>query len=253
MKRLAIVAAVALILVGLADRSASARNVGSDRDPLKIQPIPPPAAEKQERDALEVIGDYFANRFWDFCDIFTLKFGLGNYRSIGFQARICRPLQVGAGIFEGNQVVIDRGTVGVMQQAEIEGGVSIFYPAFIARKVKWQTKEAAMRNLFFGDVGKEKERITKEDLKMYDDELQPWGVTTAQIQIPCFLKLEASIRWCEVFDFFFSWFGIPGVRIPDPFYYEQHPSGEYVPAPSVFWHGQEEYEKYPPRKQENSK
>jgi hypothetical protein len=250
MKRLAIVTAVVFVLVASAGRPASAQELNPDRDPLRINPIPEPSDKEkdEDRDPLEVIGSYFANRFWDFCDIFTLKVGLGNYRSIGFQARLCRPLQIGAGIFEGNQFVLDRGTMGVMKQAEIEGGISVFYPAFIARKVKWQTKEAAMKNLFFGDVGDRKGPLTKEDLKMYDDELTPWGVTTAQIQVPCFLKLEASIRWCEMFDFLVSWLGIPGVRVPDPYYYKQHPSGEYVPAPSVFWHGQEEYEKYPPKK-----
>jgi hypothetical protein len=243
MKRVLLIVIVASLLSsGIVARAAE--ESGPDR--RIIEPFPEKVAPK-EKDVFEVIGDYLGDRFRDLADIVTLKLGWGNYRSIGVQVRLCYPLQLGAGIFEGWVFAIDRGCIGTMKEARIEGGVSIFYPSYVARKVVWQTDEAKKRNLFFGDVGEEKE-LTFDDLKMYDDENQHPLTSTLQVQAPCLPRLELSVHWSEVFDFPLSLFNIDGFRVPAPFHMKDGPGGEgaeRIPAPSVFWHGQEEkYESY---------
>ena len=184
MKRLTAVVAIALLL--LTGFSASAQTTNPDRDRLKIEPIQPKVpvegeegVEDEDVDPLTAIGGYFGNRFRDLADILTLKLGWGNYRSIGFQLRLTTLAQIGLGNFEGWVFAIDRGCVGVMKEAELEGGVSFLYPSVIARKVKWQTEEAKKKNIFFGDVGEEKKELTEEDLLYYDDEnAHPLGFRT---------------------------------------------------------------------------
>jgi hypothetical protein len=253
MKRLTAVFAIALLL--LAGVSASAQTASSDRDRLKIEPIMPKAApvegeeelEDEDVDPITAIGGYFGNRFRDFADIFTIKLGWGNYRSIGAQLRLTTLLQVGLGNFEGWVFAIDRGCVGVMKEAELEGGISFLYPSVIARKVKWQTEEAKKKNIFFGDVGEEKKELTREDLLYYDDENAHPLTATAQIQLPCLPKIELTINIGEIPDFIISLIPIDGFRVPAAFhkqYRTDKEEGERIPAPSIFWHGQEKYEKY---------
>ena len=132
----------------------------------------------------------------------------------------------------------------VMKEAEVEAGFSIFYPSWIGRKVIWQSEEAKKKNLFFGDVG-DKGELKFEELKMYDDENQGWFSSTLQVQAPYLPKIEITVNWGEIPDFLLSLFGIDGFRVPPPFHKHDGPDGERIPAPSIFWHGQEEkYEKY---------
>ena len=242
MKRIAVLSVVLLFLVS-SHASWAAENPAPE-DQLTINPITPVAPD-EEVDPLEAIGGYLWNRVQDFGDIFTIKLGWGTDKSLGFQARLIRPIQIGAGIFEGYQVALDRGMVGVMKEAEIEGGISILYPSYIARKVIWQSEAAKQANAFFGDVGPNAE-ITPESMKMYDDENQGWFVTTAQVELPYLPKVELSLNWGELFDFPLSFLGIHGFRVPPPFYKHPGPGDnpEMIPAPSIFWHGQEQYEKF---------
>jgi len=245
MKRFAVVSAV-VVCVLCSQVVFAAEGSGPD-DRLTVNPIPDkPVVAEEEIEPLEAIGGYLWARVRDFGDIFTFKFGWGTYRSIGVQARIIYPIQIGAGIFEGWVFAIDRGCVATMKEVEVEGGISIFYPSYIARKVIWQTDDAERRNVFFGDVGDKKE-LTLEDLKMYDDENQHALTSTAQVQLPCLPRIELSVHWGELFDFPLSFFQISGLRVPAPFHKQDGPdgeNGERIPAPSIFWHGQEKYESY---------
>ncbi len=249
MKRLALTSAVVFLLLcsGIA-LAAEKKAPGDDR--LKVNPIPAPGDQNQEdRELIDILSDYIGNRFSDLADIVTLKFGWGTQRSIGFQLRLIYPLQIGAGIFEGWTLAIDRGCVGTMKEVEVEGGLSIFYPTYIARKVQWQNEEAKRRGVFIGDVG-EKAEVTVSDLKMYDDGNQGWLTSTVQAQLPCLPKFEITFNWGEIPDFFLSFLPIDGLRVPPPFYKQDGPVAgenekpERIPAPSIFWHGQEKYEKY---------
>lgn len=216
-------------------------------DRLNINPIPETeyrSDEEADREVPEIIGGYFHNRWRDLWDIFTFKFGWGTEKSLGFQARAISLVQVGAGIFEGGQLVFDRGCVGTMHEYEMEGGISIFYPSYIVRQVTWQTKDAERRNVFFNNVGRDG-AVTPESLKYYNDENNEWFMSTAQVQLPYLPKIEISVHWGELFDFPISFFGIPGFRVPAPFYKHPDATGEeMIPAPSIFWHGQERFEKY---------
>jgi len=246
MKRIVLLCVVACLLVS-SSAVMAAENTGPD-DRLEIQPIPPPAVEEEETDPLEAIAGYVGNRFRDFADILTLKLGWGTHRSLGFQLRLLAPFQIGAGIFEGWVLAIDRGCIGTMKEVEVEAGISVFYPTLIARKIIWQTEEAKRRNVFFGDVGDKKE-LTIDDLKAYDDGNQNWFTSTAQVQLPCLPKIEITINWGEIPDFILSFIPISGLRVPPPFFKHDGPGGEdatpeRIPAPSIFWHGQEKYEKY---------
>ena len=203
-----------------------------------INPITRPP-DDEDRGPVSAIGGYLWNRFRDLADVVTLKFGWGTDKSIGFQLRACRPLQIGAGIFEGYVFAIDRGCVGVMKEAEIEGGISIWYPTFVARRIVWQSKEAERRNVFFGQVAKEG-ALSVDALKPYYDGNQGWLTSTLQAQLPYLPKIEVTVHWGEIPDFFLSFFGISGFRVPPPFHKQDGPDGERIPAPSIFWHGQEE-------------
>jgi hypothetical protein len=241
MKRIAVLCAVVLLLL-LCLEAPAAEATGPDRDRLDVNPLPqPPEEVKPEKDLLDVVGGYVWHRFRDLTDVFTLKLGWGNYRSIGAQARLVGPVQVGAAYFEGWTFAVDRGCVGVMKEVEGEIGVSIFYPTFIARKVRWQTEDAKRRNVFFGDVG-DKNELAVEDIKLYDDANQHPLTSTAQVQLPCLPKIELTLNWGELPDFLLSLFAVDGMRVPAKFHKENGPDGEggeRIPAPSIFWHGQE--------------
>jgi len=244
MKRIA-AAGVVFLLLAMSYGAVAAESPGpGDRltvNPIIVQPPPPPEAPGP----LEAIGGYVWARVRDVGDILTLKLGWGTDKSIGFQARAIGPVQIGAGIFEGYLLAIDRGCVGIMKEGEVEFGVSVFYPSWIVRQVTWQTADAKRRNVFFNDVGKDG-KLTPDAMKMYDDENQGWFVSTAQVQLPYLPKIELSIHWGEVFDLPLSFLAIPGLRVPPPFYKHPGPGGEnpeMIPAPSIFWHGQEQFEK----------
>lgn len=245
MRRIALFAALLLIVSATALAEESPAPFGTE-DRLLINPIvpTPPAPAEEDREVIGVIGDYLWARVRDFADIFTVKLGWGTDRSIGFQVRVVRPLQVGLGVFEGYQFVMDRGCVGVMKEAEIEGGISIFYPSYIVRQVSSQTDDAKRRNVFFNDVGETGE-LTDEAMKYYDDENNGWFTSSVQAQLPYLPKVELGVNWGELIDFPLSFFQIPGLRVPPPFYKRPGPDGgEMIPAPSIFWHGQERFEKY---------
>ena len=246
MKRFALVCVVLICIAG------SHVVIAADGDPasgdrLKVNPFPTqPVEPEKETDPLEAIGDYMWARVRDLGDIFTLKLGWGNYRSIGFQARATSLVQVGAGNFEGWVFAIDRGCVGTMKEAELELGLSVFYLGWISRQVVWQTEDAKKRSVFFGDVGEKKE-ITLEEMKMYDDENQHPLAVGAQVQAPCLPKIELFVNLGEIPDFVLGFFHIDGFRVPQPFHMQDGPDGEKgerIPAPSIFWHGQEKYESY---------
>jgi len=247
MRRFAVMCAVVLLLASpaaLAASSSGPGGSGSAVDPFRPEPPPPKSAG-------EHVTAYVGNRVRDLLDIFTLKLGWGTDKSIGVQLRVCRLVQVGAGIFEGYVFAIDRGCLGTMKEAEIEGGISLFYVGNIARKVIWQTKEAKQRNIFFGDVG-DKGALTPADLKTYDDENQGWFTSTAQAQLPYLPKIELTIHWGEVFDFPLSIFGL--FRVPPKFSKIEGPGGEMIPNPSsIFWHGKEDLDKLVEGEEEGQK
>jgi len=244
MKRVAVLCIIAWLLGTVAVPTViAAESPGREERGVDINPIPEPEPEDDEHVG-DVIGGYLWNRFRDLADILTIKLGWGTDKSLGFQLRLIRPLQIGMGRFEGYQLAIDRGCVGVMKEAEIEGGISFFYMGFLARKIIWQSDEAKKRNVFFGDVG-EKGEITLDAMKMYDDENQGWLTSTVQAQLPYLPKVELTVNWGEIPDFALSLFGISGLRVPPPFHKQDGPDGERIPAPSIFWHGQEKkYETY---------
>jgi len=245
MKRLAVLCVVVSLLLS-AHVALGAEATAPTTERMTLNPIPPPVVPEEEKDPLEAIGDYIWNRFRDFADIFTLKLGWGTDKALGFQFRAIGPLQVGAGIFEGYVFAIDRGCIGVYKEAEVEFGISVLYPSWIARKVVWQTPEAKRRNIFFGNAEGEVELDFKK-MQFFDDENQGWFVTTIQFQLPYLPKFELSLNWGELPDFLLSFAGIDGFRVP-PAYHLRFPNdgdaGERVPAPSILWHGQEKYESY---------
>ena len=246
MRRFAIVCGVVFLVLSAGRVTGAEAPAQPGKDQLKINPFPPIVKADEEAPAREPIISYVGDRLRDLADVVTFKFGWGTARSLGFQVRLCYPIQVGAGVFEGWVFAVDRGCVGTMKEAEIEGGISIFYPAYIARKVIWQTEDAKRRNVFFGDVG-DKKALLPEDLKMYDDENQNPLTSTVQLQLPCLPKIELSINWAELFDFPLSIFNLDKFRVPPPFQKQAGPDGEEgerIPAPSIFWHGQEKYENY---------
>ena len=242
MKRFAVVCA--LVLCVIVFQMAPAAEAAAAEDRLDLNPITVEVPERDEEiDPLAAIGGYIWARVRDLGDIVTLKLGWGTHRSIGVQARATKLVQIGAGSFEGWVVAIDRGCVGVMKEAEIEAGVSIFYISYVGRKVTWQTKDAERRNVFYGDVG-EKGELTFEDLNLYDDENAHPGSVGAQVQLPFLPKIEAFVNLGEVPDFVLGFFHIGGFRVPPAFHKQDGPEGERVPAPSIFWHGQERFENY---------
>jgi len=243
MKRVAIFVLIALVMI---PASLAQDAVPKPNDRLMIDPISPPpqVKQKEEREVIEVIGDYLWARVRDFSNIFTIKLGWGTDRAIGFQVRAIRPLQVGLGSFEGYQFAMDRGCVGVMKEASLEGGISIFYPSYIVRQVNSQTDDAKRRNVFFNDVGETGE-LSGDAMKYYDDNNQGWFTSTVKFMLPYLPKVEVSVHWGEAIDFPLSFFQIPGLRVPPPFYKRPDADGEeMIPAPSIFWHGQERFEKY---------
>ncbi len=250
MKRAAILGAVVLFLVicSFAEAAEEPKPAG---DKLAVNPFrrvekPKPAGP------LDRLASYIGNRFRDLADIVTLKLGFGTDKSLGFQLRLCRPLQIGAGVFEGWVLAFDRGCVGTMKEAEVEAGFSIFYPSWIARKVYWQNGEAKRRNAFFGDVGEKGDLSFKELItphRLYDDENQAWFNSTFQVQGPYLPKFELTIHWGEIPDFFLGILSIDRFRVPPPFHKKDGPKdaegkSERIPAPSIHWHGQEEFESY---------
>jgi len=243
MRRIAVVCAVA-VLLGWTAWASGAEDTSAGDDRLNVNPFPPPSQEEAEHGAGTVLGEYVGNRFRDLADIVTLRLGWGTDMSLGFQLRLIRPLQIGLGTFSGYIFAVDHGCVGVMKQAEFEGGLSIFYVGYLARKVRWQTKEAERRNIFFNNVG-EKGELTMDQLVMYDDKNQGWLTSTVMVELPYLPKVELTLNWGEVPDFLLSVFGVSGFRVPPPFHKIDGPNGERIPAPSsIFWHGQETYESY---------
>jgi len=246
MKRFALVCAILICVVSSSVVLAAEEGPKPD-DRLKVNPMPvQPVRPKKEIDPLEAIGGYVWARVRDLGDIVTLKLGWGTYRSIGVQARATSLVQAGAGVFEGWVVAIDRGCVGTMKEAEIEAGLSIFYPSYIGRKVIWQTEDAKRRNVFFGNLDDTQE-LKLENMKMYDDENQHPLTVGAQVQAPCLPKIELFVNLGEIPDFVLGFFHIGGFRVPQPFHKQDGPdgeAGERIPAPSIFWHGQEKYENY---------
>ncbi len=244
MKRFAVVCALVLCVLGsgMTFAAESADPDGRlDVNPIPTDPVEP--IEDTEFDPITAIGGYIWARVRDVGDIVTLKLGWGTHRSIGVQVRATRLVQVGAGCFEGWVVAMDRGCVGVMKEAEIEAGLSLWYVSYIARDVIWETEDAKRRNVFFGDVGDEKE-LTPDDLNLYDDENAHPLTLGVQAQLPCLPKIEAGVNLGEIPDLLLGFFHISGFRVPPPFHMQDGPNGERIPAPSIFWHGQEKYEKY---------
>ncbi len=246
MKRFALVCVVLICIVS-PQMAFAADGDSTEGHRLRINPLPTkPVQPEEETDPLEAIGNYVWARVRDVGDIVTLKLGWGNHRSIGFQAKATSLVQVGAGNFEGWVFAVDRGCVGTMKEAEMELGISVFYLGWIARQVVWETEDAERRNVFFGDIGEKKE-ITLEEMRMYDDENSHPLQVGAQVQLPVLPKVELFVNLGEIPDFVLGIFNIGGFRVPQPFYMQDGPDGEKgerIPAPSIFWHGQEEYESY---------
>lgn len=208
----------------------------------------PPAAGGEEEAAAKAeapspVLAYLANRGKDFLDIFNVKLALSDGASLLAHARVTRLAQLGFGRFSGTKVGFEGPSAGIYGEGRVEYGASVFYWAWIGRKTSEAgiTEEAARRNTFFGRVDDIK---ADEQYREFYDAHRPWYTVGAAGALPFLPGFEVGLDPAEAVDFALSIFGIPGVRVPPPFYkVDMH--GEQVPAVgSIRWHGQEEFEQY---------
>ncbi len=186
---------------------------------------------------------YLGNRLKDFSDIFSVKLALADGSSLLGHVRLTRLAQIGAGRFSGTKIGFDGPCAGTYGEGRVEYGVSVFYWAWIGRK--WSeagvTEQAAKRNQFFGKVDDIK---ADEQYREFYDGHRPWYTIGASAALPFLPGFEVEANPAEAVDFVLSIFGIPGLRVPPPFY-KVDVGGERVPAVGcIRWHGQEEFEQY---------
>ena len=189
------------------------------------------------------VAKYFANRGKDFLDIFNMKMTLGDAGSFLFHARATRLAQIGFGRFSGTKVGFDGPAAGIYGEGRVEYGISIFYWAEIGRKTNPEaiTEDARKRNWFFSHVDDIKKA---ENYKEFYDANRPWHTVGAAVSLPFVPGIEVEINPAEAVDFLLSWFNVPGLRVPPPFYKVDN-LGERVPAQGCMrWHGQESFEQY---------
>ena len=201
-----------------------------------------PAAGEAKKKPNPILA-YFGNRLKDFSDIFSVKLALADGSSLLGHVRVTRLAQIGAGRFSGTKIGFDGPSAGIYGEGRVEYGVSVFYWAWIGRK--WSeagvTEEAAKRNQFFGKVDDIK---ADEQFREYYDGHEPWYTIGASAALPFLPGFEVKANPAEAVDFVLSIFGIPGLRVPPPFY-KVDVGGERVPAVGcIRWHGQEEFEQY---------
>lgn len=186
---------------------------------------------------------YLGNRLKDFSDIFSLKLALADGSSVLGHVRLTRLAQVGAGRFSGTKIGFDGPCAGIYGEGRVEYGVSVFYWSWIGRKSSEAgiTEQALKRNQFFGRVDDIKEDVQYREF--YDGH-RPWYTLGASAALPFLPGFEAEVNPAEAVDFVLSIFGVPGLRVPPPFY-KVDVAGERVPAVGcIRWHGQEEFEQY---------
>lgn len=211
-------------------------------------PEAPPTMLTEEEEAAAKKGpspaaQYFMNRLKDFADIFNLKLALGDGGSLLAHARVTRLAQIGGGRFSGTKIGFDGPCTGIFGEGRVEYGLSVFYWAWIGRKAaeKGISEDALKRNQFFGRVDDIKADATYREF--YDGN-RAWYTVGAALSLPFLPGFEAELNPAEAVDFVLSWFAIPGLRVPPPFY-KVDVKGERVPAPgAIRWHGQEEFEQY---------
>ena len=206
----------------------------------------PGAAADEEQAAAQqpsATTSYFQNRLKDFADIFSLKLALGDGGSLLGHVRLTRLLQIGGGRFSGTKVGFDGPCSGIYGEGRVEYGLSVFYWAWIGRKASEDglSEDAVKRNQFFGRIDDIKAAATYRE---FYDANRAWYTVGGALSLPFLPGFEAELNPAEAVDFLLSWFNVPGLRVPPPFY-KVDVTGERVPAPgSIRWHGQEEFEQY---------
>ena len=236
---------LAILLVGLVASlgavASGAAVAEKPAAPAVAQPEgeePQPAASKPGP-----LCQYLRNRGKDFLDIFNLKLALGDGSSFLFHIRATRLIQLGVGHFVGTKVGFEGPSAGTYGEGRNEGGISIFYWAWIGRKASSHsiTEDAEKTNRFFGRVEDIKNASTYHE---FWDANRPWHTVGVALSLPFLPGIEAEINPAEAVDFVLSFIPIRGIRVPPPFY-KIDAKGEKVPAPnSIRWHGQEEFEQY---------
>jgi hypothetical protein len=230
---------VAVTLVGLLGGWGARACAG------EVPPQGGPGAEQVAK--AEVKADpteqYLANRWKDFLDIFDVKLALGDCYSVLFHVRATRLAQIGAGRFAGTKIGFQGPCAGVYGEGRVEGGISVFYWAWIGRKASANSinAEAEKTNCFFGRVDNVE---AGKSYREFEDANRPWHTIGASFALPFLPGLDFYINPAEAIDFVLSLAGVPALRIPPPFNKIQV-NGEMVPNPnSIRWHGQEQFEKY---------
>ena len=235
MQRLSLAAALAVLALGVGT-GVYAQEAPAPANPAAEEAGPPPAKHNP-------VAQYFINRGKDFLDIFDLKLALSDDASLLAHVRATKFAQIGLGRFCGTKVGFQGASAGIYGEGRVEGGISIFYWAWIGRKTskKGITEDAERTNRFFGHVEDIKAAAT---YRQFYDANRPWHTLGFAFALPFLPGIEAEVNPAEAIDFVLSWISIRGVRVPPPFY-KVEVEGEKVPAPnSIRWHGQEEFEQY---------
>ena len=131
----------------------SMASYASDAPPKMAAPQAEAGATSKQAAAMPS-GNYFANRFDDFLDIFNLQLLLGDSRTIFVNVRATRFAQLGLGRFCGTKVGFDGPCAGTYGEGRVEAGISVFYWSWIGRHTnkKLITADAEKRNWFFGEI-----------------------------------------------------------------------------------------------------
>ena len=219
---------VAALVLALGVNSFAAETAATDDSEAKA---------KVKAGPLDPVAKYFVNRFKDLADVASVKVTMGDAGSLLFHARATRLAQIGMGRFSGTKLGFDGPCAGLWGEGRVEYGLSVFYWAWIGRKTNPAaiTDEAIKRNWFFSRVDDIK---AGETYREFYDGNRPWHTLAAAFSLPFLPGLEAELNPAEAVDFVVSFFGIPGFRVPPPFY-KVDSEGEKVPAAGcIRWHGQ---------------
>jgi hypothetical protein len=203
----------------------------------------PPGEEEAAPPKPCPVREYFADRGKDLLDIFNLKLLLGDGKSFLIHGRATRFAQIGFGRFVGTKIGFDGPCAGIYGEGRIDYGFSIFYWSQIGRKTNDQgiSADAKKRNWFFSKV--EDIKDTSAYREFYDGN-RPWHTVGGSVAMPFLPGIEAELNPAEAMDFLLSWFSVPGLRVPPPFYMQGEIGERYPAQGCIRWHGQEAFEQY---------
>jgi len=159
----------------------------------------PPAPETH------AFSNYFANRGYDFMDIFRFEWGVPrDSKAFGAKVKATALAQAGFVFFEGKKVGLERRAVGIIRQKKIEGGISPIY--FTTIKEGGEFGNYFMRTTTeWADI--RDRRIIRNGFFWSDGTRRPVSVGV-EAEFLCFGGPDIQIYICELGDFLAGIFGL---------------------------------------------